>query len=133
MSNISKLIVRSKTAEIEYPGLSGFQITLAYLTREELQKMRKKCTVNKLNRVTRQMEEDVDSDMFNSLYVKAAIKGWRGLKFSHLAKLLPVDLSGVNPEEEVPYSPEDAEELVKSSIDFDTFLNSAINNLENFT
>jgi hypothetical protein len=134
MSLLSKMIVKSKTTEAEFPGIKGFKVRLAYLTRDELVKLRKKATHNKVNRSTRQVEEEVDSDLFQSLYVAAVVKGWTGLKFSHLPKLLPVDLDPKQDlEMEVPYSEEDAEELMKNAPEFDAFVSSIVGDVENFT
>ena len=46
MSQISlkTLLVPSKAVEVEYPGLPGFKINVAFLSRETLQSIRKKST-----------------------------------------------------------------------------------------
>ena len=41
---LSKIVLPSKEATIEYPGFPGFEVTLAYLTRDELMKLRDKAT-----------------------------------------------------------------------------------------
>lgn len=130
---LSKLIVSSKTATVEYPGLDGFEVDVAYLTRDELLKLRKKATTNKVSR--RGVEEEVDSDLFQDLYIKAVVKGWKGLKFKYLPKLIPVDLSEVeDPEEgELKFSADNAIALMKNSPDFDGWITDIIGDLENFT
>lgn len=128
---LKNMILPSKTAWFEYPGMSGFEVQLAHLTRDELMKLRKKATVLKPNR-QRSMEEEVDSDLFQSLYIKGIIKGWKGLKYKYLPKFVPTDISEVDPEDVLPYTEEDAEILMKNSSNFDTWVGSMIEDIENF-
>jgi len=60
--DLSKLMVPISTTEVDYPGMPGFVVTLSYLTKDELMKIRDKCTSQKLDRKTRQMKEEVDND-----------------------------------------------------------------------
>ena len=131
---LSKLIVPSKTVWEEYPGLGGFEVELAYLTRDELMKIRDKSTNTKISRRTRKPEDEVDNDLFQSLYFKAVIKNWRGLKYKYLAKLVPVDLSAVTDlDDELEYSEENAEALMKNCSDFDGWISSVLDDVQNFT
>ena len=50
--DLKSLLVDSKTTWVEFPGLLGFEVELANLSRKELTGLRKKCTVNKFNRKT---------------------------------------------------------------------------------
>lgn len=129
---LSNLMVPSKTTWSEYPGLPGFEVLLAYLTRDELMKIRNKSVSNKVNRKTRAVEEEVDSDLFQTLYIQAIIKDWRGLKYKYLPKLLPTDISSVEEDEELAYTIEDAELLMKNSTDFDSWVSSVLEDVENF-
>ena len=131
--SLQKMLIPSKTTWIEYPGLHGFEVQLAYLTRDELMKLRTKALNNKINRKTRQVEEEADSDLFQTLYIEAVIKDWKGLKYKYLNKLAPFDLTGVAEEEEEPYSSESAEVLMKNSSDFDSFVSSTLDDVDNFT
>ena len=131
--SLQKMLIPSKTTWVEYPGLNGFEVQLAYLTRDELMKLRSKALNNKINRKTRQVEEEVDSDLFQTLYIAAVIKDWKGLKYKYLNKLAPFDLTGVEAEDEEPYSAESAEVLMKNSSDFDSFVSSTLDDVANFT
>ena len=61
---LKNLLVDIKTAWVEFPGLDGFEVELANLSRKELLSLRKKCTSNKFNRKTRAFEEVMDDDKF---------------------------------------------------------------------
>ena len=131
---LAKLIVPVSTNKFEYPGYPGFEVELSYLTKEELLKLRDKCTTQKLDRKTRQMKEEVDSDLFQDLYIKEIIKGWTGLKYKYLKSMVPVDLSEVESlEDELEYTPANAEALMKNAQDFDNWITSVLEDVENFT
>ena len=75
----------------------------------------------------------MDDEKFIVEYCKAVIKGWSGLKYSYLEELLLVDISGLDPEDCLPYNQENAELLMKNASDFDTWVTNTIGDLENFT
>lgn len=131
--SLSSLMTPSKTVTLDYPGYSGFSVDVTYLAREELLKLRKKCLSTKFNRKTRQPEEELNEDMFLIEYVKAVIKGWKGLKFRYLEELLLVDVTELDPDDELPYTQDNAELLMKNSGDFDTWITEVVGDLENFT
>ena len=126
------LLVDSKTTWAEFPGLDGFEVELANLSRKELVALRKKCTTNKFNRKTRGFEESLDDEKFIKEFTEATVKGWKGLKLKYLEDLLLVDLKGQNPEDELEYSMENAQQLVENSSEFDNWLNEVVFDLENF-
>ena len=121
------------TVSIDFPGMVGFSVELCYLAREELLSLRKKCLNKKFSRSTHQAEETLDEERFLHEYCKAVIKGWSGLKLSYLEELLLVDTEGMDPDQELPYSLEEAEILMKNSTSFDTWVSESLGDLENFT
>ena len=131
--SLSSLMTPSKTVTIDFPGYSDMSVDLCYLAREELLKLRKRCITTKFNRKTRQPEEELDDERFLVEYSKAVIKGWKGLKFKYLEELLLVDISDLEPEDELPYTQENAELLLKNAADFDTWVTETVGDLENFT
>jgi hypothetical protein len=131
--SLASLLTPSKTVSIDYPGMPGFSVDLCYLAREELIKLRNRCLSQKFNRKTRAFEDQLDEDKFLVEYVKAVIKGWKGLKYSYLEELLLVDISSLNPNDELAFNPENAETLMKNASDFDTWVTEVTGDLENFT
>ena len=131
--SLVSLLTPSKTVSLDYPGMEGFQVDVCYLAREELVKLRNRCVSQKFNRKTRGFEEQLDEDKFLVEYCKAVIKGWKGLKYSYLEELLLVDISALNPDDELEYNQENAETLMKNASDFDTWLTEVTGELENFT
>ena len=131
--SLASLMTPSKTVSIDFPGFTGMQVDLCYLAREELLKLRKKCVTTKYDKKTRQPEEVLDEDKFLVEYCKAVIKGWSGLKYCYLEELLLVDVSQFDPNDELPYTAENAELLMKNSNTFDTWVTESVGDLENFT
>ena len=131
--SLASLMTPSKTVNIDFPGYTGMSVLLCYLAREELVKLRKKCLSTKFNRKTHQPEEDLDEDKFLTEYCKAVIKGWSGLKYRYLEELLLVDISSLDPEDDLIYTQDNAELLMKNSTAFDTWVTETVGDLENFT
>jgi len=129
---LKKLVVNVKEVWVDFPGLSGFKIKIANLSRKELLALRKRCTTQKFDRKTRQLTEVLDEDKFVIEFTEAVVKGWEGLTLAHLETLLLIDTEGKNMEEELPYSKDNAEVLVSSSTEFDTWLNEVVFDLDNF-
>ena len=133
MSKIANLHAQETIIEVEYPDIDGFIISLIYLNRDDLTKIRNRSLTYKFNKRTRQREEEVDNDKFLEEYTKRAIKGWKGLYIKDLPQLLPIDMSNANPSEEIIYNETEALELIKNSTVFDQFVTDAMQDYEKFT
>ena len=131
--SLKSLLTPSKTVSMEMPGFEGFEVKLTYLAREELLKLRNRSVKQVLNKKTRAYEEQLDNDKFLVEYCKAIIKGWKGVKYKYLEELLLVDISALDPDDELAYTQENAELLMKNSTDFDTWVTETVGDLENFT
>ena len=77
--------------------------------------------------------EEIDNDKFIELYAEKAVIGWRGFKVKHLTQLFPANIEGLDPNEDVEFSLEDAIELLKNSTVFDQFVTDAMNDFEKFS
>jgi len=134
ITDLSELLTSSKTASVEFPGFPDFVVELTYLSRDEMLKLRKKAVSMKINRRTRQPEEELNEEIFLKEYIKAVVKNWTGLKLSYLSQLLPIDDSKVTDENaELPFSLDNAELLMQNSGDFDTWITETVGDLANFT
>jgi len=130
--DLKKLMVDTKAVWIDFPGLPGFEVEIANLSRKELMGLRKKCTTTKFDRKTRQAVEDLDEDKFVTEFSKAVIINWKGLTLEHLETLILVDITDQDPKQELEFSVDNAETLVSSSTEFDTWLNEVVFDLDNF-
>ena len=129
--SLKSLLVPSKSVEVEYPGMPGFVISLAFLSRETLLNIRKKST--KTSFKNRQPVEEFNEDLFLQLYVEASVKGWKGFKLNYLEQLAPVDLTGQDLDNELEFTPENALFLMKNSSNFDAFVSEQVSDLGNFS
>jgi len=129
--NIASLAVPSKEVEVDFPGVDGFKVKVAFQSRDELMRFRKKATTSKFK--NRQLVEEVDDELFLELYVKAVVRGWTGLKLKHLVKLMLVNVPDTDLEKEVVFSEANALALMKGSADFDGFITDTISDVSNFS
>lgn len=130
--NLKNLMVDTKSAWISYPGLTGFEVHVVNLGREKVIKMRKSCIETKFDRKTKLPIEELNEEKFIRAFTDATIKEWRGLKLDYLEQLMLVDITAEDPNSELPYTQDNAELLVSNSVDFDTWLNEVVNDLDNF-
>ena len=130
--DLKKLMVDTKAVWVDFPGLPGFSVEVANLSRKELNGLRKRCTTQKFDRKTRQVNETLDEDKFVIEFSLSTVKNWKGLTLDHLSSLLLIDTDGQDLTKELEYSIENAETLVSSSTEFDTWLNEVVFDLDNF-
>ena len=130
--DLKKLMVDTKAVWVDFPGLPGFEVEVANLARKELNGLRKRCTGQKFDRKSRAVTEALDEDKFVTEFTLATVKNWKGLTLENLSSLLLIDTAGQNPTKELEYSIENAETLVSSSTEFDTWLNEVVFDLDNF-
>ncbi len=129
--SLKTLLVPSKTTTVEYPGMEGFDVELCFLSRESLVTIRKKAT--KITFKNRQPVEEVNDELFLEMYVKATVKGWKGLKISYLEQLAPIDTTGLDANDTLEFSEENALFLMKNSTNFDSFVSENITDLARFS
>ena len=136
MSNelsLASLMLPSKTVEMEFPGYDGFTVSLCFLAREELIKLRKKCTSTKFNRNSHKPEDTLDEEKFVKEYCKSVIKGWTGFKVKYLEELLLVNTEGLDPETELPSTEDNILNLMRNCEAFESWVQQGVTSLENFT
>ena len=132
--SLKSLMTPTKTVEFDYPGCEGFKVKLCYLAREELVKLRNRCVNQVFNKKTRGYEEEMDNDKFLTEYTKAVIKGWSGFKLGYAKNMLLLgDMSPEQEQQELDFSQENIEVLMKNSGDFDKWVTEQVGELENFT
>lgn len=130
--NLKDLVLQEKTMTFDFPGFDGFEVELTYLGKEELLKLSKKSAKTTFDKA-RKPREDFDNDKFLSLYSERVINNWKGLKIKYLKELTLIDPKGLNDDDELEYSKENAELLLKNSNIFDSWITDTVNELSNFT
>ena len=130
--DLKKLMVDTKNVWVDFPGLEGFEVEVANLSRKELNGLRKRCTGQKFDRKTRAVVETLDEDKFIKEFSTSTIKNWKGLTLTHLETLILIDTKDQDMSKELEFTEENAEALVSSSTEFDTWLNEVVFDLDNF-
>ena len=130
--NLSELLVDTKSAWIEYPNCDGFEVEIVNLSRPELTALRKRCLTTKFDKNTRKPVEELNEDKFVAEFANAVIRDWKGFKYKFLEDFVLVDISKVDPEEELGFTPDNAKLLLKNSSEFDTWINETVFDLANF-
>ena len=132
--DLAKLIIPSKEITTQFRNYDGFNIKVAYLTRDEIRDLTKRATTQKFSKRTRQPEEELDNDLFLDLYIDNVIKGWSGLKYEYLSKLIPIDLSAIDDKStELDYTKNNARMLMKNCSELDAWIQDLQDDVENFT
>ena len=130
---LSEIIVNTKTVKIEFPGLKGFEIEVAAVSREVSKKLRTESEITKIDTKLKMPITEIDEDKFLEKFAAAAIKGWSGLKFKYLKDLLLIDASKIKDlEAEVGYNTENVIELLKHSQIFESWINEQVFSIDRF-
>jgi len=131
--SLKELMVPVVEAWFDVDAYEGFSVKLAYLTKDEVNKIRNKATNNKFSRKTRGIEENIDMELFQDMYIKAILKDWKGLKYSYLEQMIPVDLSNIEDWNEcLSYNTDNAIMLMKNCDELDSFITDNVGELGNF-
>ena len=133
MSKLSSMLTNKLEAWIEMEGFDGFEVKISYLSRDELSKIRNTVTRVSWSPKTRQKEENIDTELFVSEFVKAAVLEWKGFTVKHALRLLPIEIpDGVSENDEIEFLQEEAIALATNSVIFDSWLNEVVFDLANF-
>lgn len=130
---LKSFLLPEKVVSFPFPDCEGFEVDLTYLSKESTQAIYKKCEKPKYDMRLRETTKEFDDDLFLKIYVGSVVKGWKGFKMKFLNKLVLAEVPADQEENEIPYSQENALDLMKSSNIFDTWVADMISNLGNFS
>ena len=130
---LKDIIVNTKTVSVEFPGLKGFEVKIAAVSREVSRKLKTDSEVTKIDPKLRMPVTELDEEKFVESFAKVAIKGWKGFKYAYLKDLLLVDESQIeDPEALVDFNVENVIQLLKHSQIFDSWVNDMVFDIERF-
>lgn len=131
--SLKNLIAPTKQAVVEYPGLKGFKVTFAAMSKQTTTKIHTEAKYSEYDKKTGDYVEKLDIDKFVPAFVEEAIKGWEGLTMDYLQSFILVDMDKVeDPAEILPFNKEDAIDLIKSSTIFEAWVNEVVFDLNYF-
>jgi len=120
---VNKALEKGMTVWAEFDVVEGFEVEVAFVGREEMQKLYNKCTKRQYSRQTRRVEDVTNRDKLLKLWADRAIKSWKGLTLKKLQRLLPIELSSdIDPNSAVECTLENKVALLKHNAEFDDFV-----------
>jgi hypothetical protein len=129
---IKDLLALEKERTIWVRYIDNFEINIKYLPRRELIRISETSQDTIWDKKAHTKINKLDTDRFYTKFVEKAILGWRGLNLKTLSKIIPINLDGQNLEAEVPYTKENAIELLKNAYDLEAFLQDSIFDIGKF-
>ena len=133
MSTLGAYLTNKLEAWVKVDGFDGFEVKVAYLSREELNKISTAVTRNEWSPKTRQKENTINQELFVKKFVEATVLDWKGFTLEHATKLLPLDVpEDVGLDTEIDFDKEEAAQLVANSPVFDSWLNDIVFDLARF-
>ncbi len=113
--------------------IDDFDLELRYLSRSDLSKIFDESKEFIWDKRDHTRREQINYDKFYTKLAGKTIVNWRGLTASTLKKLLPLDEEKISdPNIEIPYTPENAVELLRGAYDFDLFIQKVVVDIEKF-
>jgi hypothetical protein len=133
MSTLSSYLKNKLEAWVPVEGLDSFEVKLAYLSREDINKIRTAATRVSFNNRARVKQEELDQDLFIKEFIKATVLDWKGFTIKVAAQLLPIVApEGVADTTTIDFTIEEAITLARESTFFDNWLNEAVFDLQTF-
>ena len=126
---LSKLIIPSKPMPFEYPGIDGLTFTIAHLSRRTINDIRKKHTKPVRNKLTNSFIDELDEDGFMREYSASVLCGWEGLNTENIQEFIVIEDCELM---DVPYSEENAYQLMINSQELEQWVADHLTDIENF-
>ena len=120
--------IKGRTIKVKY--LDDFEIEIRYLSRSEMRKIGERATDWYWDQKDHTRKEKMNSEKFYKDFIQKVFVGWSGLTTGTLAKMLPIKID--DPEMQIPYSEENALELMREAYDFDIFIQNIVVDIEKF-
>lgn len=133
MSTLGAYLTNKLVTWIDVEGYDGFKVKVAYLSRQELTKIKNAATRHVFNPKVGAKEETIDNDLFVKSFVSATVEDWEGFTLEHALNLLPITPpESADLGEKIEFTEDEALFLVKESPTFDSWLNDIVFDLSRF-
>jgi len=116
------------TAWVEW--VDGIEFHLSYIGRPELEQLTSQAT--KTVFVKHQAVEKMDDQRFLTGLIKRTVLDWRGVTAGKLANILPLDITGVGADTDIPFSVDDMAVIADNAYGFGEWLRQQITDLTIF-
>ena len=129
--DLKALILPMKTVEFDYPGVDGLKFNLSFINKGKLNSIRKSHLKMIKNKHTGSFSEELDEDSFMKEYSFSIVAGWSGLTVGNIQEFLVMP-DDMDQDTVVPYTEDNAYQLLTNSKDLDTWVSEMISDIENF-
>jgi len=132
VADIQKAGESELVVEFEYPYSPGVYFQLAFASRYMLRRLGDGAREQFFNTRTRQSEERLNTRKFDQATSRELIRGWRGLTYGVIKKIVPGLTLDIPDSTEIPFDDKVAYELQDKSLDFQVWVTQTAMNPENF-
>ncbi len=129
---LTSLLADTKKIDIPFPGLDGFIVTIAYISKDTLRKIADKSKTIGFDPKNGSTTESLDEKLFTKLYTDKSLVGWKGLKYEYLKQLLLVEEGELPGDGFLEHTPNNAVALVTNSKAFDNWITSVMSDISLF-
>ena len=133
LQDLIKKDTENLTATVEFRH--GLKLTLKYVGRAELVRLSRESTVLKYDEKAKGRVTAVDGTKFAKAFCASAVVGWQGATPEVLAKLAPLDISGLSEEQrkqELPFDLEQLQCLLEHTFVLEGFIQEAAMEVSTF-
>jgi hypothetical protein len=118
---IDTAMMKGVVAWKPYPGIPGFEVKLAYVSKQHMIQITESCTSRTYNKDERRLEEKIDRDKISRHWSEKVVLGWKGLTLRGFQSLFPIDVAIGDEDKEVIDSLENRMVLLWNSFDFENW------------
>lgn len=131
MINLKDLVIDTREVEVAFPGFETFKVKLRFVSRVTSKRILEESEVKEF-KAGHLINVRRDEEKFSDKFVEHCITGWSGLTLDILSHLLLIGDVEQDPSTEVPYSHDNAVQLLRNSVAFNTFIDSTVFDLDCF-
>jgi hypothetical protein len=115
-----------------YDGIPGFEVNLAYVSKQHMIQIFETCSVRTWDKETRAFIEKADRGKVAQHWADKIVIGWKGLTLSKFQRLFPIDVPVGQEDLEVPPTLENRIALLWNSSDFENWCLAVATSPDNF-
>lgn len=131
--NIEEVAVSESSVTLDFPDVNKATITIARISADTLQDIRKKSVTGKMmDFATKQFIDKIDDEKFLRLYSDVVIIDWTGLKAKHLKELMLCRIPADQEETVVLPTADNKYMLMAKSPTIDSFISSTLQSVALF-
>jgi len=118
---IDSTMMKGVTVWKEYEGIPGFEVEIAYVSKQHMIQIVETCTKHVYNKEERRFEDQLDREKVARHWAEKIILSWRGLTLEKFQRLFPIEVKPSEKDLEVEPTLENRITLIWNSTDFENW------------